>query len=320
MTLHKLLFTAKPNEDGSYSFTPREELDGDYKVVCIDEVSMVSQAFWDLLMRHPVYVIALGDPGQLSPLSGDQVEVVKHPHIFLDEIMRQAQESEIIRLSMHVREGRPLATFDCQNQDVMILNPWEFTPEMMLWADQCLCAKNETRHKYNAYMRELKGHSGDPKVGEKIIGLTNHWNCCSNDVDKIPLTNGAIGTIISIERSSLRAPGRIFPRAIPTFKVNIETEDGHKFNNLIIDRQSILQGEKLLTPQQEYQMLKAKKCPPPPYDFNYADWISVWKFQGSQADKILLLEENFPNEPQEHIKFIYTGITRAAEKCVIIKK
>jgi len=39
--------------------------------------------------------------------------VLDHPHIFLDEIMRQAQESEIIRLSMHVREGNPLLTFPC---------------------------------------------------------------------------------------------------------------------------------------------------------------------------------------------------------------
>ena len=37
--------------------------------------------------------------------------VLDKPHIFLDEIMRQAQDSEIIRLSMWVREGKPLGQF-----------------------------------------------------------------------------------------------------------------------------------------------------------------------------------------------------------------
>jgi hypothetical protein len=42
--------------------------------------------------------------------------VLDNPHIFLDEIMRQAQESEIIRLSMHVREGKPIMTFPCSKE------------------------------------------------------------------------------------------------------------------------------------------------------------------------------------------------------------
>lgn len=68
------------------------------------------------------------------------------------------------------------------------------------------------------------------------------------------------------------------------------------------------------------KMKKNKNCTNPPYDFNYADWISVWKFQGSQADKVLLLEENYPWDKEEHIKYLYTGLTRAAQRCVIIKK
>lgn len=320
MTLHKLLFKAKQNSDGTFSFFPREELEGNYKVICVDEVSMVDRYMWNLLMRHHVYVIALGDPGQLPPVAGHQVDIIQHPHVFLNEIMRQALDSEIIRLSMHVRQGRPLATFDCQGKDVKIFNKWELTPDMMLWADQCLCARNETRIANNFYMRELKGYNGDPKVGEKIIGLTNHWDCVSNDNDEIPLTNGVIGIIKQISKSYLPIPKYIHPQPIPIFKTDVETEDGHIFTDLNIDYNSITIGQKLLDDLQEMRMKKSKKCPNPPYDFNYADWISVWKFQGSQANKILLLEESYPWEREEHIKYLYTGITRAAEKCVIIKK
>lgn len=221
---------------------------------------------------------------------------------------------------MHVRQGRPLATFSCENKDVMIFNKWELTADMMLWADQCLCARNETRTKNNLFMRELKGYSGDPKIGEKIIGLTNHWERVSDDSDEIPLTNGTIGTIKQIAKSSMRAPAYIYNRSIPIFYADIKTDDGHLFKNLKIDYHSIVNGNKLLSERQEYLMRKTKKSPNPPYDFNYSSWLSVWKFQGSQANKILLLEENFPWDKEEHIKYLYSGITRAIDKCVIIKK
>jgi hypothetical protein len=45
------------------------------------------------------------------PPIGEDNEVLYHPHVFLDEIMRQAQESEIIRLTMDIREGRGLKLF-----------------------------------------------------------------------------------------------------------------------------------------------------------------------------------------------------------------
>lgn len=100
-------------------------------------------------------------------------------------------------------------------------------------------------------MRELKGYSGDPKVGEKIIGLTNHWECASNDDDQIPLTNGSIGTITSITKSSLWVPDYIYPSRIPVFKIGIKTEDGHIFKNLKVDYNSLVSGQKLLSDYQE---------------------------------------------------------------------
>ena len=47
-------------------------------------------------------------------------DVLDHPHVFLDEVMRQAQESEIIRLSMDIRAGKPLMKFD--GDDVKIID------------------------------------------------------------------------------------------------------------------------------------------------------------------------------------------------------
>ena len=39
-----------------------------------------------------------------------------------------------------------------------------------------------------------------------------------------------------------------------------------------------------------------------------------------KVDKVLVFEEWFPNDAEEHAKFLYTAATRAAEKLVIVQK
>lgn len=63
MTAHKLLYQARQDKFGKYSFVPRKRLDFKLKIICVDEVSMLPASIWEQLMRHNVYVIALGDPG-----------------------------------------------------------------------------------------------------------------------------------------------------------------------------------------------------------------------------------------------------------------
>ena len=47
--------------------------------------------------------------------------------------MRQAQESEIIRLTMDIRDGKPLKLF--QGEEVKILDKEDVVSGMYLWAD-----------------------------------------------------------------------------------------------------------------------------------------------------------------------------------------
>ena len=50
--------------NGKYKFTPKsnEEL-SQYKVIVVDEVSMLPSTMWHLLLSHGIYIIAAGDPG-----------------------------------------------------------------------------------------------------------------------------------------------------------------------------------------------------------------------------------------------------------------
>ena len=156
---------------------------------------MLPKQMWELLLTHKIYVLATGDPGQLPPIDKDSDNhVLDKPHVFLDEIMRQAQDSEIIRLSMWIREGKPLGTFPCQKEQVQLFSKYEVDPSMYDWADQVLCATNNKRTEINNLVRQRKGFGAEPELGDKIISLNNHWNFVS-DSGIWALTNGSIGTI-----------------------------------------------------------------------------------------------------------------------------
>ena len=53
-TAHKLLYEARPKSDGTFFFFRKTELDKDYKLLVVDEVSMLPKDMWELLLRHRV--------------------------------------------------------------------------------------------------------------------------------------------------------------------------------------------------------------------------------------------------------------------------
>ena len=62
MTAHKLLYTAHQKSDGTFFFIPNPPGSLEYKVIVLDECSMLPKGMWDRLLSHGVYVIACGDP------------------------------------------------------------------------------------------------------------------------------------------------------------------------------------------------------------------------------------------------------------------
>lgn len=43
------------------------------------------------------------------------------------------------------------------------------------------------------------------------------------------------------------------------------------------------------------------------------------KVSGSEWDKVLIIEENFPFDKEEHKKWLYTAVTRGAQKIVLVR-
>lgn len=320
ITAHKLLYYSKQLSNGKFIHTPVKNFEKNYKVIVVDEISMLPIEMWYLLLGHHVYILALGDPGQLPPVDKESENgVLDHPHVFLDEIMRQAQDSEIIRLSMHIREGKPLSSFNCANEQVKIVSPSEVIYSMYEWADQVLCATNITRNAINNMMRKTKGYGAEPTEEDKIISLSNHWEFLSSN-GNWALTNGCIGSVGYHYAQNVYVPKYIHNGPIRILYANMEMGDD-TFNMIPIDYKCLQTGEPALTPKERYMLSKNKNVNiEAPYEFAYAYAVTGHKAQGSEWSKILLIEEKFPFDKEEHRRWLYTGITRASEKLVVVRK
>lgn len=319
-TLHKLLFESIPKPDGTFFRKPVEFIP--YKIVIVDECSMVPKELLQRLIKYNVHIICLGDPGQLPPINkNEDNHLLDHPHIFLNEIMRQEAESEIINLTMNIRAGKPLTHY--QGKEVQVLNKDELTTGMLLWADQIICAKNETRIALNNQMRDLLGKSGGPQDGDKVICLKNNWDIYS--VNDNPLVNGTIGYLKDSFSTYINLPRQITsngqPKKLDILTANFISDTGEDYGILNMDKQLIITGVPGLDWKTSYKMGRNWRFQNKiPDQFTYGYAITCHKSQGSEWDNVLVIEEGFPFEKEEHKQWLYTACTRASKKLVIIKK
>ena len=314
-TLHKLLYESIPKPDGTF-FRKKKEFIG-YKIIVVDEVSMAPKELMDLLFSHSVFVICLGDPFQLPPVDKDSDNhLLDNPDIFLDEIMRQAKESEIIRLSMDIREQKSLTNYS--GSDIMVLSKTELNTGMLQWADQILVGTNATRVAINNQMRELLGRQGLPEDGDKVICLRNYWDNIADNED--PLVNGTIGYLKNCFETYYKYPRYIYDKTVQLVNADFVSDSDADFGPLDMDKQMILTGEPSLTWKESYRIGKNPRTKDMlPYQFTYGYAITTHKSQGSSWPKVLVIEERFPFDKVEHARWLYTAVTRSEEKLVLVR-
>ena len=309
ITTHKLLYQTKRLPDGTYLHSPRKHLEKPYKLIVIDEVSMLPEHMWNLLLSYNVHVLALGDPGQLPAITKG-TEILNKPHIFLDEIMRQAQESEIIRLTMDIRDGRPIPLY--RGKEVQIIDKKDFAPELYNKADIVIAATNKTRRDINQVVRNSIYQEDVPYSllldGDKIICLHNNWQRLNEEMDC--LINGMIGNTYHVkEKRRAEFGGKYW-----NFNFLPEgMDEEHFFYNVNSDAHIFSEGK-------PYESKYRKGKPSRLEYFDYGYCITAHKSQGSEWDNVLVIEENFPYERIEHSKWLYTAATRAKKKLIVVRK
>ncbi len=317
-TLHRLLYDSFPKQGGGFVRVPKKALG--YSIVVVDECSMVPKSMIDMLLRHKIFVIFLGDPFQLPMIDKKEAHtLLDKPDVFLEEIMRQEAESEIIQLTMKIRNGETIDFME--GNEVIIDSAKNMVTGHLTWADTILCATNATRHSINKQVRDLFGYKDILQSGEKIIVKRNYWEDCNEDGDA--LVNGTIGIIQDPFESFVTIPGYIKNdrHRIPIIMADFTPDGGKPFGVIDFDKDFVLNETPCVDWRVAYQLGKLKNrigdILPKQATYGYA--LTCHAAQGSEWDKVLVIEENFPFDKKEHARWLYTACTRASEKLVLLR-
>ena len=315
MTLHRLLYESIPRPDGTFFRKPKESID--YKIVVVDEVSMAPRTLMELLFKHNCFIICLGDPFQLPPVDKNQDNgLLAHPHVFLDEIMRQALDSNIIRLSMKIRHQDKIEYG--KDTDAIVMPYGKLNTGVLKWGDQILVGTNKTRININQTIRNMQHRGADPEEGEKVICLRNYWDNLATNDD--PLVNGTVGYIHNLYTSYNKIPLYCGGQTIPVLYADFISDSDADFGTLNMDKHQIITGERSLDARTIYKLNSRRPTQHlVPMEFTYAYAITYWKAQGSEWDRVIVMEEGFPYDRETHARAMYTAITRASQKVIWIR-
>ena len=289
-TLHSLLYRPVEVVDGPPTFELNESSDGERaSLIIVDECSMVDETLGRDLLALGTPILVLGDPAQLPPVKGVGYFTARDPDFTLTEIHRQAADNPIIRLSMDVREGKTLRPGRYGDSEV-IAPGVRFDADRVMAADQMLVGRNVTRLRYNARFREVTGITSPmPVVGDKLV-------CLRNDKDK-GLLNGGLWQV----RKLLNGRGT-------SIRMAIQSDDGRADQSVSV-RTEFFTG-------QEASLEWSQRKRSDEFAFGYA--LTVHKAQGSQWDDVILFDESSYFR-EHHLRHLYTGLTRAAQKVVVVQ-
>lgn len=298
-------------------FQPQEnsELRG-ADLLVLDEASMVDDKIMRDILAFGVPVLALGDPAQLPPVAGAGGLIDGQPDVLLTELHRSAADSPVTRIATAARNA-PIGDWNVgvHGPDGDSGRRTDVAAEHLLWFDQVLCGTNATRWRLIDRMRtQLGRESGRPEPGDRIATLVN-----SPDAGVL---NGMQFVVLQVNDS---------PEHSEKLELIVQDEEGGE-RDLQVWKTGFrgLAGEK---DARRYGRSRTAVA-------TYAHAITVHKSQGSQWDRVLVVDESRTFREmarKQHVarqgnevaaleghlaarRWTYTAVTRAAHQVVLVNK
>ena len=284
-TIHSTIYNCEQQPDGTWEFFLRNRLEGNPKLIIIDEASMISRQLYDDLVSFDIPLLFVGDPGQLEPIENNPNLMAK-PDFTLQTIHRQAESSPIIQYASSIRHGQSPKSEVKPGLEVR--SKVGFDVPLAATFDQVICAKNKTRMEINRRFRGFMGRQGySLEKGDKIIVLRNN------------MTYAVFNGMILFVDEVLDDCG-LFSI------INSHDEINRPCNNLRVWNEPFQRdiGKDFVVPKHDRVPLV------------YADWgycITCHKSQGSEWDRVLLWDEWMHPSVWDMRRWRYTGITRASK-------
>jgi exodeoxyribonuclease-5 len=283
--VRRSLQEARSNSGPQFILKEESEVSG-APLVILDECSMVGERMAEDLLSFGVRLLVLGDPAQLPPVKGTGYFTQGQPHNLLTEVHRQAKGNPIIEIATMVREGRHVPIGDYGPTRVMT----RVEAQDAISHNQVLCGTNKKRRAINGRHRALDGRHGYyPNAGERLM-------CLKNDHQQ-GLLNGTIWNAVEDTREPEDGSRDVFLR--------IQPEDGGVAMGIPADGALFIDEDNKLPFGSRVA------------EFTWGYACTVHKAQGSQWDDVLLFDD-WPSR-ETHRNWLYTGVTRAAERLTLVR-
>ena len=310
------------------SFFKRETIDEKIRLIVIDEASMINETVLSDLLSFGVKCLFSGDGAQLPPVNG-ACPLLENPHYTLTQIVRQAADNPIIQVATLAREGKQIP-YGNYGDSVCVIGKNALSKaerkRLFLKADQILCGRNKTRVSLNEEVRAYKGISKEqvlPLDGEKLICTLNDWEKALDKDEKFYLVNGIIGVGREIQESfddlaTMEFQADFMDESVKTpFDIGIFKEG--KYRHLYGDR-AVTLSDGTVAHEGNFELLHKLRAvaDEPICRFEFAYAITCHKAQGSEFDFVIVFDESWAFG-EERSRWLYTAITRAKEKLLIIR-
>ena len=248
-------------------------------VIFLDEASTIDKKTASDLLSRKVPVLAVGDPGQLQPVSGVSW-FTGTPDAHLDTVTRQAAESPILRAATLIRKGDIQAGLN-----EIPRKPAKAVPfEELSGYGQILVGVHATRKSVIARYRRARGFPPNtPMEGDRLVCMRNNHAA--------GLYNGEL---FLVEKVGAPMGG--------TIKLVLSPEEGGPSFWSVVS----LEGLKGIKPPYDPDIDH--------FDYSYA--LTVHKAQGSEWSSVAV-RTDWPGE--DYQKWIYTAITRAKKQVLVLE-
>lgn len=332
-TIHRFLYNVGENPktgDPVFALKAKEDFfEPDGSLVVVDEASMIGPDVWADLRKAAALknfkMLLVGDPFQLPPVQKDVkaapfcvFDFSTEYRVHLSEVVRQAQESPIIRASMLIRAGQPeFRAMELLNA-IPVTKQIETARLMHEKGGVTIAFTNKERHRINVEVRKQLGHQSDTVLpGEPLLVNKNNYKLDRFNGEIVVLGGWNIGP-----ENDFSVTDR-YTNSSMLMHFGIGRIDG---NEAVMAMEEIT-GE---SDQAKIGLLAIKVAsrriaknefrreePPSHLHANYGYTITGHRSQGSEWNETLVVIEGALRVmgAMERRRWIYTSLTRAKEIC-----
>jgi exodeoxyribonuclease-5 len=294
-TIHSLIYQTRRNhKTDELEHTLRPSVLVSHSLLVVDEGSMVDEDMARDLLSFGIPVVAIVDPFQLPPVKDEESYFARRrPDVLLTEIHRQARDNPILAFAHAIRQGKwSLRASDSVGEALRIIYGRRRLAELIEEHDVVLCGTNATCREVNAIVRRERGYpDGVPQAGETLL-------CLRNDtmLDE-PVYNGSTWEVRTVKPIQVHR--------VPAWRIDLASPQYPAETTVTVPM----------------ACFTGKSLPPRRGPFQWFDWgygLTVHKAQGSEWDRVLLIDER-PCFPGLAGRWLYSGVTRARECLTVLR-